>query len=92
MQHAQSGTSSPASIAAPAPNAVPGAQVSSRAAKVIGFCVAGAALVILADYAPQAAIGTTVVIGLGVALSHASDIRQLTNTFITATGHTPLPS
>ena len=88
----QHGATNAPSVGVPAaPNAVPGAQVSSRAAKVLGFCVAGAALVVLADYAPQAAIGMTVVIGLGVALTHTSDIRTLSNTFIQATGHPALP-
>lgn len=64
-------------------------QLSSRAHGVIGFAIAGAALVALADVAPQAAIGLTVVIGLGVLLAHADNLQQLSNAFIAATtgGH-----
>jgi len=62
-------------------------QVSNRAALVIGFVVGGAALVALADVAPQAAIGLTALLGLGVIVMHPDDIKNLSNAFVTATGH-----
>ena len=63
--------------------------MSNRAKAIVGFGVAGLVLVALADVAPDAALGLTAVIGLGVLLSHASQLQQLTNGFIIATGHTP---
>lgn len=65
------------------------APLSSRAHAVIGFVVAGAALVALADVAPQAAIGLTAVIGLGVLLTHGAELQQLSSAFASATGHAP---
>lgn len=64
--------------------------MSQRATVIVGFLVGGAALVALAEVAPQAAIGLTAVIGLGVVLSRASEVRQIANGFITATGHPAL--
>ena len=64
--------------------------LSSRAHLIIGFAVAGVALVALADVAPDAAIGLAAVVALGVALTHANEIQQLSNAFITATGHQPV--
>lgn len=61
--------------------------MSPKAQKVVGFLVAGAALVALGEVAPQAAIGLTAVIGLGVLLAHANEVQQLSNAFMTATGH-----
>lgn len=62
-------------------------QVSNRAALVIGFVVSGAALVALAEVAPQAAIGLTAILALGVVLKHPQEITSLSNAFVTATGH-----
>ena len=63
--------------------------LSSRAHAVIGFALGGLALVALADVAPDAAIGLAAVLALGVALTHANELQQLSNAFITATGHQP---
>lgn len=62
--------------------------MSPQAVKVVGFLVAGAALLGLAEIAPKAALGLTAVLGLGVLIGHASELQQLSNAFITATGHT----
>ena len=64
--------------------------LSSRAHLIVGFALGGVALVALADVAPEAAIGLASVLALGVALTHASEIQQLSNAFITATGHQPV--
>lgn len=64
--------------------------MSQRATVIVGFLVGGAALVALAEVAPQAAIGLTAVIGLGVVLNRASEVRQIANAFVTATGHPAL--
>lgn len=61
--------------------------MSNRAKTVVGFVVAGAALVALADIAPQAALGLTAVLGLSVVLAHANELQQLSHAFATATGH-----
>lgn len=61
----------------------------TRTHAVIGFLVAGAALVALADVAPQAAIGLTAVIGLGVLLKRAPEVQQMASAFVSATGHAP---
>ena len=76
----------------PEPTASPhhdttGPQVSNRAALVIGFVVGGAALVALAEVAPQAAIGMTTLLGLGVVLMHPDEISNLSDVFVKATGH-----
>ena len=63
--------------------------MSNRAKAVVGFAVGGVVLVALADVAPDAALGLTAVIALGVVLAHADQLQQLTNGFITATGHKP---
>lgn len=59
----------------------------TRTHAVIGFLVAGAALVALADVAPQAAIGLSAVIGLGVLLKRAPEVQQMASAFASATGH-----
>lgn len=74
-------TSSPTATSSPA------GSLSNRAHLVIGYLVAGAALVALADIAPEAAIGLTAVIGLGVVVTHANELQALSNAFIAATGH-----
>lgn len=63
-----------------------GSALSSRAVKVVGFIIAGAALVALADVAPEAGIGLTAVLGLGVLLMHSSELVQLSNSFSAALG------
>lgn len=63
-----------------------GLAVSNQAVKVIGFMVAGAALIALADVAPEAGVGLTAVLGLGVLLMHATQLQQLVNGFDTAIG------
>lgn len=60
--------------------------LSSRAVKVVGFVVAGAALVALADVAPEAGVGLTAILGLGVLLAHATELQQLVNGFSAAIG------
>lgn len=71
------------------PPASPGSpsQVSSRAALIIGFVVGGAALVALAEVMPEAAIGLTAILGLGVVLMHPQEINALSTAFVHATGH-----
>lgn len=63
------------------------ANVTPGAIRVIGFLVAGGVLVGLADFAPQAAIGLTLVIGLGVLLTHADQLTILSSLYNGATGH-----
>lgn len=63
--------------------------MTPAALRVVGFLVGGAALVALADVAPQAAIGMTLVLGLGVLLTHADQLQSLTGAFSQATGHNP---
>lgn len=65
------------------------AQVTPGAIRVIGFLAAGGSLVVLADFAPQAAVGLALVLGLGVLLLHANELANLSNLFQTATGHPP---
>lgn len=73
----------------PSNSAPTGPTVSTGEAKVLGFLVAGAALVVLADVAPQAAIGMTLVLALGIVLTHTSELTAMSNLFQTATGHPP---
>ncbi len=61
--------------------------MSNRARMLIGFGVAGGVLLVAADQAPRFALGMTAVLVLGVAITHASDIKQLLDAFSTATGH-----
>lgn len=62
--------------------------MGKRGTRVVGFLVAGAALVALADVAPDAAIGLAAVIGLGVLLTHGNELNQLANAFkAAAPGH-----
>ncbi len=63
--------------------------MSNRAKTLIGFAVAGAALLVIADHAPRAAVAMTGVLVLGVVVTHATDIKQLLDTFTVATGHKP---
>lgn len=60
--------------------------VSLRWQAVAGFLVASGALILLADYAPKFAVGTAVLIGLGVALTHTNEINSLVATWQTALG------
>lgn len=71
----------------PANNPAGSPQVSSGAVKVIGYVVAGGVLVILADFAPQAAVGLALVLGLGILLTHADQLTQLSSALNTALGH-----
>ena len=71
----------------PGPSDPTPSNVTPGAVRVIGFLVAGAALVALADVAPQAAIGLTAVLGLGVLLTHADQLTAISNLFNNATGH-----
>ena len=59
---------------------------STRWKVVAGFIVAGAALVLLADVAPKFAMGTAGLIGLGVVLTHTSEINSLVSTWRGALG------
>lgn len=72
-----------------ASSATSGNTVTPGAAKVLGFLVAGAALVAIADVAPQAAIGMTLVLGLGIVLTHTDELKSMSDLFQTATGHPP---
>lgn len=71
------------------PSAPTGPTVTNGTAKVIGYAVAGAGLVVLADFAPQAAIGMALVLALGIVLTHSSELTSISNLFQTATGHPP---
>lgn len=62
------------------------ANVSAHGVKVLGFLVAGGALVALADVAPDAAIGLAAVLGLGVLLGHAQEFNALATAFGQAAG------
>ena len=61
--------------------------MTNRARTLIGFAVAGGVLLVVADHAPRFAVGMTAVLVLGVAVTHANDIKQLLDTFTKATGH-----
>lgn len=56
-------------------------RMSARGNAIIGFIVAGGALVALAGVAPGPAIGIAAVIGLGVALTHPDEITNMINLF-----------
>lgn len=58
--------------------------MSQRTQAIIGFTISGAVLILLAGPAPKAALGLVGIIGLGVALSHGSEITALLSTFTTA--------
>lgn len=60
--------------------------MSTRWQAVAGFVVAGGVLILLADAAPQFAVGTAALIGLGVALTHTNEINSLVSTWRTAVG------
>lgn len=62
--------------------------LGDRGLRVVGFLVAGGALIALADVAPDAAIGLAAVVGLGVLLTHGAEITQISNAFqMAAPGH-----
>ncbi len=61
--------------------------MSKRAREIIGFAVAAGALLVIADHAPRFAVGMTGVLVLGVAITHAQEIKQLLDAFSSATGH-----
>lgn len=61
--------------------------MSNRARTLLGFGVAGGVLLVVADQAPRFALGMTAVLVLGVAVTHASDIKMLLDAFTHATGH-----
>ena len=61
--------------------------MSKRARMLIGFAVAGGTLLVIADHAPRFAVAMTGVLALGVAITHAVDIKQLLDAFSSATGH-----
>lgn len=56
--------------------------------KLLGYGVAGGILLLLADVAPKVAVGTTGLILLTVALSHANQLGTLAKWIGTATGNT----
>lgn len=58
----------------------------NRFIEVAGFVVASGTLILLADYAPRFALGTAALIGLGVALTHTSEINNLVTTWRKAVG------
>lgn len=45
--------------------------------KALAYCLAGGILLLIADVAPRVAVGTTGLILLGVALTHADQLDQL---------------
>lgn len=61
--------------------------MTDAARRGLGFGLAAAVLLILADSSPRLALATVGVVGLGVALSHADEIASLFNAFTAATGH-----
>lgn len=60
--------------------------VSNQWVKVAGFIVASGALLLLADVSPEFALGTALLIGLGVALTHTNEINSLVSTWRKAVG------
>lgn len=60
--------------------------VSSRFVAVTGYVIAGAGLVLLADFSPQFAIGTAALILMGTALVHSGEISTLVNDWKAAIG------
>lgn len=58
--------------------------MNNRLNAVIGFVVAGGALVALAGPEPQLAIGIAAILGLGIVLSHPQEIQTLLSTFQSA--------
>lgn len=62
------------------------ATVSNQWIKVAGFIVASGALLLLADVSPEFALGTALLIGLGVALTHTNEINSLISLWRGAVG------
>jgi hypothetical protein len=60
--------------------------MSDRAKAIFGFAAAAGVLILLADTAPKIALGFVGVLGLGVALGHASEIADVLNTWTKAVG------
>lgn len=60
--------------------------MSPRAQAILGFGIAGAVLLGLADVAPKLALGMAGIIGLGVALAHGSDLQYMVQGYLNALG------
>lgn len=58
--------------------------MNDRLNAMIGFAVAGAVVVFIAQWQPDVAIGVTGLIALGVALTHTDEITQLVGAFQSA--------
>lgn len=56
----------------------------NRVNAIIGFTVAGGVLVAIAGEAPQAALALAGIIALGVLLTHADEVTNLTGLFTSA--------
>lgn len=71
----------------PGDNMPQAGDMSPHAVKIVGFLVAGGVLIALAEFAPDAAIGLALVVGLGVLLTHADELQAWANALAAATGH-----
>lgn len=61
--------------------------MGNTAQAILGFALAGGALVVVADYQPRLALGLTGLLLLGVVVTHYQDISSALNGFAHATGH-----
>lgn len=58
----------------------------NRFVAVAGFVVASGTLILIADYSPEFALGTALLIGLAVAITHTTEINSLVSEWRGAIG------